>query len=66
MSAQLLRSCDVILKYNSKQVLVLLVEASDEGHMIPIGRVMEAWKQEGDPGVTISFQTECLDSRTAE
>lgn len=66
ISARLLRSCDVILKYNTKQVLILLVDANDEGFMIPVNRVLDAWKAESAPGVTVSFQQERLDNRMGD
>jgi hypothetical protein len=63
ISSKLLRSCDVILKYNSRQVLVLLVEADEKGYINPVNRIMQAWADEGDTGVIITHQKECLNSR---
>ena len=63
-TSKLLRSCDVILKYNTKQILVLLVEADEEGFMVPVRRILDAWEQEGEPQVTVAFQQECLESRS--
>lgn len=62
MSSNLLRSCDVILKYNAKQVLVLLMETNEEKYTIPVDRLMKAWEENGSPRIRISHQQERLDS----
>lgn len=62
VAAQNLRSCDVILKYNAKQILVLLVDADAEGYLVPVERILNAWEKEGESDVTISFQHEQMDS----
>lgn len=62
LAAGLLRSCDVVLKYNTRQVLALLVEASEEGYMIPVSRILDAWEAEGEAGVTVTHQAERLES----
>jgi hypothetical protein len=64
IASGLLRSCDVVLKYNSKQVLLLLVEANEEGYMMPVSRILEEWAESGDSSVDVSFQSERLSSKS--
>lgn len=66
IAAQNLRGCDVILEYNSKQVLVLLVDADEAGYMVPIQRILDAWEAEGNQSVSVSFHHAQLDTRREE
>lgn len=63
LSANLLRSSDVILKYNDSRVIFLLMQPEDRDFMIPVDRVLNAWKQEGMPAVTVSYQQEQVNER---
>jgi diguanylate cyclase (GGDEF)-like protein len=58
LSAGLLRNFDVLLKYNDRQVVLLLMEPENKDYMIPVARILEAWDQKGVKGVTISYQHE--------
>lgn len=62
MAKQCLRSSDVILKYNKNQVLILLMKVDGENCEIPIARVMDKWKQEGDHEVSITCESEPIDA----
>ena len=63
LSANLLRNCDVILKYNDSQVIFLLMEPENRDFTIPVDRVLDAWAQKGVPGVTVSYQQEQVNER---
>ena len=60
LAANLLRNCDVILKYNDRQVILLLMEPENRDYMIPVGRVLKAWAQEGVPEVAVSCRQELV------
>ena len=63
LSANLLRNCDVILKYNDSQVLFLLMEPENRDFTIPVDRVLNAWEQEGIPEVSVRYQHEQVNER---
>lgn len=58
LSANLLRNCDVIMKYNDSQVVFLILEPEDQGCATPVDRVLNAWKRDGMPEVAVSYQQE--------
>lgn len=62
ISADLLRNCDVILKYNDSQVVLLLLEPEGGSSKIPVGRILNAWEQEGVPEVALSYQVSSADA----
>ena len=63
VAANLLRNCDVILKYNNSQVILLLMVPENSDVSIPINRVMEAWDKEDVKDVTITCQHEQVNTR---
>jgi hypothetical protein len=58
ISAHLLSNCDVILKYNDRQVVFLLMMPENGEFKVPVDRVLDAWRQEDVSDVTISYQQE--------
>lgn len=56
LSAELLRNCDVMLKYNDSQVILLLLEPEGGEVETPIGRILDAWEREGRPEVEVSYR----------
>jgi diguanylate cyclase (GGDEF)-like protein len=58
ISAKHLRSCDVLLKYNASQVIILLTGAREEDFDIPIDRLMKAWEKEGVDQIQVTYQLE--------
>ncbi len=63
LSSNLLRNCDVILKYNENQVVLMLMEPENTDFAIPVERVLKAWEREGVPGVEVSWQYEQVNKR---
>lgn len=58
LSEKLLRSCDVILKYNSSQAVLLIMEPENSDFMIPVNRLIDEWTKENVPDVTVSYKHE--------
>ncbi|MBO4501159.1 MAG: hypothetical protein J5760_02860, partial [Clostridia bacterium] len=58
LAENLLRSCDVVLEYNSSQVVFLIMEPENGDFTIPVDRVLDAWTKENVPGVTVTYKHE--------
>lgn len=58
LAEELLRGCDVIMQYNGSQVIVLIMEPEGKDYLIPVNRILDAWKQEGNPEITVTFKQE--------
>ena len=63
LSSTLLRNCDVILKYNDSQVILLLMEPENRDFMVPVDRVLNAWNEQGIADVTITYKQEQVNLR---
>ncbi len=59
-AAEVLRSSDVIMSQSADKVLLLLPKVDDENWMIPLERVLDRWKEKGDPNITFSYDSEAL------
>ncbi len=53
-----LRSSDTVLKYNARQVLVMLLKVVEDDFAIPVARVLKAWDEDGISGVTVDCRSE--------
>lgn len=63
LSSSILRKYDIIMKYNEKQVIILLMKIEYSDLDIPLDRVMNSWNKNGMNNVDISYHEEQVNKR---
>ena len=57
LSAEILRRSDVLLRYGSDRVLLLLPDTDGKTYPVPLERVLSRWEREGSRAVSVGCMT---------
>ena len=66
IAKQIMRTSDIILKYNKNCVLMMLMKVDNVSIDVPVSRVIDAWNKECDRDIEILYESVSLDGKEKE